>query len=68
MRWAVMFLFPWLLLRAQTPCANVAAYSACEMVFELSEKAATAHPMPYRTVELRAEFRSPRHRTLAMPA
>ena len=38
------------------------------MAFELSDKAAAAHPDPYKTVELRAEFRSPRHRTLAMPA
>src|SRR6185295_19198706 len=59
-----------LTLRAQTasPCANTPAYATCELVFELSEQAAAAHPQPYRTVEMKAEFRSPRHRTLAMPA
>jgi len=68
MRFAVLALFPVLILRAQTPCANTAAYSTCDLVFELSDAAAKAHPEPYKTVELRAEFRSPRHRTLAMPA
>ena len=59
-----------LALRAQTtsPCANTPAYATCELVFELSEQAAAAHPQPYRTVEMKAEFRSPRRRTLAMPA
>ena len=68
MRLVVLACLPVLFLRAQTPCANTPAYSACDMVFELSDKAAAAHPMPYRTVELRGEFRSPRHRTLAVPA
>lgn len=49
------------------PCANTPAYSPCEMVFELSEKDASAHPNPYADVELRAEVRSPRHRTHAIP-
>src|SRR6266568_3744302 len=53
---------------AQSPCANTAAYSPCEIVFELSEQSAARHPEPYKSVELRAEFRSPRHRTLAIPA
>jgi hypothetical protein len=57
-------LFSALALRAQSPCANTAAYSPCDLVFELS----AAQPDPYKTVELKAEFRSPRHRTLAMPA
>jgi hypothetical protein len=59
-----------LALRAQTtsPCANTPAYATCELVFELSEQVAAAHPQPYRTVEMKAEFRSPRRRTLAMPA
>jgi hypothetical protein len=53
---------------AQTPCANTPAYSPCEMLFELDAKDAAAHPTPYATVDLRVEFRSPRHRTLAIPA
>ena len=59
-----------LALRAQTPsaCANTPAYATCELVFELSGQAAAAHPNPYQTVEIKAEFRSPRRRTLAMPA
>ncbi len=38
------------------------------MVFELSDADAAAHPNPYLTVELKIEFRSPRHRTLSVPA
>jgi hypothetical protein len=34
------------------------------MVFELNDAEAKAHPKPFLSVELRAEFRSPRHRTL----
>ena len=55
-------------LRAQTPCANVAAFSPCEMVFELSEQYAASHPNPYVSVDMKVEFRSPRGRTLAIPA
>jgi len=57
-------------LRAQevSPCNNTPAYSTCELVFELSEADAAKHPDPYKTVDLKAEFRSPRHRTLALPA
>ena len=50
-----------------SPCNQTPAYSTCELVFELSEAAAAKHPEPYRTVDLKAEFRSPRHRTLALP-
>jgi hypothetical protein len=53
---------------AQAPCANTPAYSPCEMVFDLPDQAAAAHPDPYTTVDLRAEFRSPRHRTYMLPA
>ncbi len=55
-------------LAAQTPCDNTPAYSPCEMVFELSEQDAAAHPNPYWNVDLKAEFRSPRHRTFLQPA
>src|SRR3954454_15562765 len=68
MRLAVLAVFPLLMLRAQTHCANTPAYTACELVFHLPDPAAVSHPEPYKTVELRVEFRSPRHRTLAMPA
>ncbi|MEO8595584.1 MAG: DUF5060 domain-containing protein [Candidatus Solibacter sp.] len=51
-----------------SPCNNTLAYSTCEMVFEMPDAAAARHPEPYKTVDLRVEFRSPRHRTLALPA
>ena len=56
-----------LALRAQSPCNNTPAYSPCELVFELGDKDAAAHPHPYLTVDLKVEFRSPRHRTFALP-
>lgn len=56
------------LVRAQTPCANIAAYSPCEMVFELSDQDAAAHANAYVDVDLKGEFRSPRHRTYSQPA
>src|SRR5690348_10549384 len=56
-----------LALRAQTPCGNTPAYSPCEITFELNEKDAAMHPQPYATVDLKVDFRSPRHRTLQMP-
>src|SRR6266536_6488815 len=49
-------------------CNNTPAYSPCDLVFELNDADAARHPEPYKTVELKAEFRSPRHRTYAMPA
>src|SRR6266849_2782392 len=55
-------------LRAQTTCPATPLYSPCDIVFELHEAEAAAHPNPYVTVDLRAEFRSPRHRTYLMPA
>jgi hypothetical protein len=38
------------------------------MAFELNDTEAAAHPHPYLTVELHAEFRSPHFRTYLMPA
>jgi hypothetical protein len=56
------------LCHAQTICGPTPAFSPCEIVFELSQAEAAANPNPYKTVELHAEFRSPRHRTFKMPA
>jgi hypothetical protein len=53
---------------AQQICAPTPAYSPCEIVFELDDAEAKAHPNPYMTVDLRAELRSPRARTILMPA
>jgi len=52
---------------AQTVCGPTPAYSPCEVVFELNDAEAAAHPEPYVTVNLEAEFRSPRYRTFKMP-
>ena len=70
MRIAALALLVAATLRAQdaSPCNNTPAYTTCELVFELSEAAAAKNPEPYKTVDLKAEFRSPRHRTLALPA
>jgi len=60
---------PWLRAQApQAPCANTPAYSPCELSFDLNAQDAAAHPHPYQTVEIKAEFRSPRHRTFMLPA
>jgi hypothetical protein len=70
----ILFAFAPLALRGQTPaaapspCSNTPAYSPCELVFDLSDKDAALHPHPYMTVDVKVEFRSPRHRTLAVPA
>jgi len=48
-------------------CNNTPAYSPCDLVFEMTDADAAKHPEPYKTVEVKAEFRSPRHRTFAMP-
>jgi len=53
---------------AQTSCEGTLAYSPCEMVFELSAADAAAHPNPYLSLDLHAEFRSPTFRTYLMPA
>ena len=55
-------------LPAQSSCNNTPAYSPCEIAFELSAPDAEAHPNPYASVNLQAEFRSPRHRTYLISA
>jgi hypothetical protein len=55
-------------LRAQTLCPTTAVYSPCDIVFELNDAEAAAHPNPYVSVDLHAEFRSPKHRTYLLPA
>jgi hypothetical protein len=56
-------------LHAQpVPCDNTPAWSPCEIAFELSGADAAAHPNPYNTVELRADFRSPQMRSMSLPA
>ena len=55
-------------LFGQSPCDNTPAYSPCELAFELSAADLAAHPNPYVSVQLHAEFRSPQFRTYLMPA
>jgi hypothetical protein len=53
---------------AQTVCGPTPAYSPCEISVELSEAEAAANPNPYVSVQIDAEFRSPRYRTFKLPA
>lgn len=55
-------------LAAQQVCGPTPTYTPCELVFELSEEEAKQHPDPYASVDLRAELRSPRARTILMTA
>jgi hypothetical protein len=58
----------WAAATAQTQCPPTPAFSPCDIVFELDDREMAAHPEPYLTVQLQAEFRSPRKRTFLMPA
>ncbi|HZT33912.1 MAG TPA: DUF5060 domain-containing protein [Bryobacteraceae bacterium] len=55
-------------LRAQNPCANTPAYTPCDLTFELNDAEAAAHPSPYLSVAMHAEFKSPTFHTYLMPA
>ncbi len=55
-------------LSAQQVCQPVPIYSPCDIVFELNDQEAAAHPNPYVSVDLKAEIRSPRARTVLMSA
>jgi hypothetical protein len=65
---AALLFFSAVSLQAQTACAPTPAFSPCEIVFELTQADFDAHANPYKTVDLHAEFRSPRHRTFLLPA
>ncbi len=56
-----------LFLQAQPSCPETPTYSICEIVFELNDQEAQAHPNPYLSVQIHAEFRSPEARTFLMP-
>jgi hypothetical protein len=62
---ALLFSF---VCRAQSVCPPTPAFSPCEIVFDLSQADFTAHPNPYQSVDLKVEFRSPRHHTYLLPA
>ena len=59
---------PWPLQAQDASCNNTPAYTPCELVFELSEQDASAHPNAYVNVDLKAEFRSPNQHTFLQPA
>src|SRR5580704_10913251 len=65
---AAVVLLGWVGLRAQTPCANPVASMPCDFPVELTAEEAAAHPKPFETVQLRAEFRSPKKKTYLVPA
>ena len=53
---------------AQTICGPTPAFSQCEIVFDLTDTEFAANANPYMTVDISAEFRSPRHQTFLLPA
>jgi hypothetical protein len=65
---AITLFFIGFTAHAQTVCGPTPAFSTCEIVFDLSDADSSANPSPYKTVEIKAEFRSPRHRTFLLPA
>ena len=63
-----LLLVLWVPVFAQTPCEGTPAYSPCELTFDLSAADLAAHPNPYVSADLHAEFRSPHFKTYLMPA
>ena len=59
MRLVVLIALAAAALPAVEVCNSVPLYQPCEIALEMSEAEAQAHPNPYVSVELRAEFRSP---------
>lgn len=53
---------------AQPTCPPTPVYSPCDLVLELTAEELAAHPNPYATVRLAAEFRSPGTRTFLLTA
>lgn len=51
-----------------TVCAEAKAWTPCDIQLELNEEEARQHPEAWRSVELRAEVKSPRFRTFLAEA
>ncbi|HUA59106.1 MAG TPA: DUF5060 domain-containing protein [Verrucomicrobiae bacterium] len=70
--WFLLLAFPWALGAQSSPeitgCDHAPTYTPCDLVITLTDRAASQHPHPYTDVELRAEFRSPKGHTYAVPA
>jgi hypothetical protein len=64
-KWIAAGLF-WLPLLLRAECPSTPAYSACDISFDLNDAEAKAHPNPYTTVEIHAEFRSPKFKTVIL--
>lgn len=60
-----LFLRP---MAAQTICPPTPVYQSCDLIFELDDAEAKAHPNPYVSVNMHAEIRSPKHATFKLPA
>ena len=53
---------------AQVPtCQPTPSFGRCELVFEMNAAERQQHANPFVSVQLQAEFRSPKHRTLLLP-
>ena len=63
-----MFLLIALAAWGQKVCPDTLVYSVCDVVFELNDAEAKDHPEPWKTVQLRAEVKSPRFRTFLADA
>lgn len=66
--WVFRTLFAAWPVLAQQVCPPTPIYSPCEIVFELNDQEASAHPNPYLSVDLKAELRSPKKRTILTTA
>ncbi len=53
---------------AQGVCPGLVTYTPCDIVLQLNDAEAAAHPQPYLTVDMHAEFRSPHADTYLMNA
>jgi hypothetical protein len=49
-------------------CSTVKVFEPCDFVFELQPGELAQHPAPFRTVDIRAEFNTPHHRTMLLRA
>lgn len=73
MRSLIAFLFllgqsAWPQSAPLTTCSDAKAWLPCELEFELTPEEAKLYPEPWRTVEVRAEVKSPRFRTFLSEA
>jgi len=63
MRAGLLLLFLSVAAWGQNVCPDTLVYSVCDIVFDLNDAEAQAHPEPWKSVQLSAEVKSPRFRT-----